>query len=89
MGHPEILASATLMRPWKAKKPKDAAKEDDTPKKTDLERSREMKERFKSFLVNVELVPMELVFIGRCLRIVQANNQAMGMWYHSKLFLVL
>jgi aarF domain-containing kinase len=82
MGQPEIFATATLMRPWKAKS-KESPEEKEKNKKTDLERSRELKERFKTFLVNVELVPMELVFIGRCLRIVQANNQAMGLWINS------
>ncbi|KAF8311371.1 ABC1-domain-containing protein [Clavulina sp. PMI_390] len=43
-----------------------------------LAAAREIKERIKTFLTDVELVPKELIFIGRAMRILQANNQALG-----------
>lgn len=43
-----------------------------------LQTMRELKEKVKTFLLDVELVPKELIFIGRAMRILQANNQAMG-----------
>lgn len=41
-------------------------------------RSAKQKELIKNFLVRVELVPKELIFVGRSMRIVQANNQTLG-----------
>uniref|UniRef100_V5GJP8 Putative mitochondrial chaperonin n=1 Tax=Kalmanozyma brasiliensis (strain GHG001) TaxID=1365824 RepID=V5GJP8_KALBG len=78
-GASELFASATLLRPWS--KPKDkgeANKEGAHAKKTDLELQREMKEKLKSFLVHTELLPKELLFVGRSMRIIQANNQVLG-----------
>ena len=43
-----------------------------------LQMARELKEKVKTLLTDVELVPKELIFIGRAMRILQANNQAMG-----------
>lgn len=43
-----------------------------------LRTMRELKVKLKTFLLDVELVPKELIFIGRAMRILQANNQAMG-----------
>lgn len=44
---------------------------------------RELKQKAKTFLLDVELVPKELIFIGRAMRILQANNQAMGKYVAS------
>jgi aarF domain-containing kinase len=46
-----------------------------------LQTMRELKEKLKTFLLDVELVPKELIFIGRAMRILQANNQAMGEYF--------
>jgi hypothetical protein len=81
IGNPELFASATLLRPWRAKQRTNGDPQANVRKeseKTDLEMQREMKERLKSFLVNVELLPKELIFVGRGMRILQANNQALG-----------
>lgn len=37
-----------------------------------------MREKIAEFIVNQEQMPKELVFIGRNMRIVQGNNQALG-----------
>lgn len=50
--------------------------------KKQLEAANELKEKFKTFLLDTELIPKELVFIGRAMRILQANNQAMGSYLH-------
>ncbi|KAK0530768.1 hypothetical protein OC842_003828 [Tilletia horrida] len=73
----ELLASATLLRPWN---PNQGKKKDgeDAPKKTDLEIQSEIKDKIKNFLQHVELLPLELIFVGRCGRIMQANNQCLG-----------
>lgn len=78
-GASELFASATLLRPWS--KPKDkgeANKPGAHARKSDLELQREMKEKLKSFLVHTELLPKELLFVGRSMRIIQANNQVLG-----------
>jgi aarF domain-containing kinase len=57
------------------------SKIDEPPKTAEqlqLEAQRELKAKLKTFLLNVELIPKELLFVGRAMRIVQANNQAMG-----------
>lgn len=41
-------------------------------------RREEHKRLLRDFLVHVELVPKELIFVGRSMRIVQANNQTLG-----------
>jgi len=48
-----------------------------------LQTMRELKEKVKTFLLDVELVPKELIFVGRAMRILQANNQAMGKYVVS------
>lgn len=78
-GSSELFASATLLRPWSKPKPKDQEHaQGEHARKTDLELQREMKEKIKSFLVHVELLPKELIFVGRSMRIIQANNQVLG-----------
>ncbi|PVF94923.1 ABC1-domain-containing protein [Serendipita vermifera] len=51
---------------------------DEQRKKRDLERQRAMKATVKRFLQNYELIPKELIFLGRGMRITQANNQVLG-----------
>lgn len=78
-GSSELFASATLLRPWsKPKKQGEGNKEGAHARKSDLELQREMKEKLKSFLVHTELLPKELLFVGRSMRIIQANNQVLG-----------
>lgn len=78
-GSSELFASATLLRPWSKPKPEgEAGAEGAHARKTDLELQREMKEKLKSFLVHTELLPKELLFVGRSMRIIQANNQVLG-----------
>ncbi|KAL9931699.1 hypothetical protein V8E36_009485 [Tilletia maclaganii] len=73
----ELLASATLLRPWSPNKGKNKDGESG-PRKTDLELQRDIKEKIRTFLQHVELLPLELIFVGRAGRIMQANNQGLG-----------
>ena len=91
IGHPELFASATLLKPWRAKKTKNndaapspsAAVHEAVDTRTSEERmlqaQRELKATLRTFLLNAELLPKELIFVGRAMRILQANNQAMGL----------
>ena len=96
IGQAELFASATLLRPWRAKASKRSGSNElngglvgtETRSKIDqshktieqlqLEAQRELKAKLKTFLLNVELLPKEILFVGRAMRILQANNQAMG-----------
>lgn len=86
VGAPDLLASATLMRPYRhdpsTRRP---SRVESTTPKTEKERKEEayaaqlaIKEKLKSFLLDQEKIPQELMFIGRNMRIVQSNNQNLG-----------
>ncbi|CEH14647.1 Predicted unusual protein kinase [Ceraceosorus bombacis] len=78
-GSSELFASATLMKPWS--KPKTEAEKAEAAKKRAQDPRSDadiQKERMKSFLVQVELTPKELIFVGRSMRIIQANCQVLG-----------
>lgn len=78
-GSSELFASATLLRPWSKPKSKDEAnKLGEHAPKTDLELQREIKDKLKIFLEHTELLPKELLFVSRSMRIIQANNQVLG-----------
>jgi aarF domain-containing kinase len=71
-----VFATVTLAKPWK---------EDISPhinNKTFLTDAFKMQEKSKDnlieFLKNMEKMPQELIFVGRNLNIVRANNKALG-----------
>ncbi|ORX38948.1 mitochondrion protein [Kockovaella imperatae] len=74
---PNMFASAILLRPFQVKKKtkEELAQE---PEKTAYEQQLELKSRFKTMLENEQLIPRELIFIARCQRMMQANNQLLG-----------
>jgi aarF domain-containing kinase len=77
-GSAELFASATLMRPWKKPKSKEEQEREAEEKRKDSQHHiNKQKEMIKGFLVHVEMVPKELIFVGRSMRIVQANNQVL------------
>ncbi|KAH7102733.1 ABC1-domain-containing protein [Auriculariales sp. MPI-PUGE-AT-0066] len=84
-----MFASAILLRPTRMRKKftaavKDAKLEEQTEltpeeeKKLKFERHQAIKARFKTFMLNEDLIPRELIFIGRVQRMMQANNQTLG-----------
>ncbi|KAL5604772.1 hypothetical protein BROUX41_001888 [Berkeleyomyces rouxiae] len=80
IGSGEVLASATLLRPYQGEDTRQFL--DSLKGKTRAERQILARERIKKttreFLQDEHLMPKELIFIGRNMRIVQGNNQAMG-----------
>lgn len=66
------------MRPWKKPKSKEEMEKEAEEKLRDSQHHiNRQKEMIKGFLVHVEMVPKELIFVGRSMRIVQANNQVL------------
>ncbi|WVQ81633.1 hypothetical protein IAT38_003757 [Cryptococcus sp. DSM 104549] len=71
-----LFASAILLRPFQVKK--GGKKEAAEPEKSQFEQQVEMKRRLKTMLENEKLIPRELIFLTRCQRMMQANNQVLG-----------
>lgn len=84
MGAPELLASATLMKPVKLsrkdekeRKKRDKEKGNDGGKELNqYEMSVLMKKRLKEFLADTDKMPKALIFLMRNMRMVQGNNQS-------------
>ncbi|GAA6014657.1 hypothetical protein JCM11491_000184 [Sporobolomyces phaffii] len=78
----DIFASLTLLRPHKLKKQHEGEGQTEAEKKFGEQNRYEqqvgLKARIKTMLESEELIPRELVFVTRGLRMLQANNQAMG-----------
>lgn len=79
---PDMFASATLMRPYEGGDGKTLAEIRAMSKKEQRERQYEMQIKMRGMIKQVlgdtDLLPQELIFIGRNLRIVQGNNQFLG-----------
>ncbi|WVF67199.1 hypothetical protein IAT40_001947 [Kwoniella sp. CBS 6097] len=73
-----MFASAILLRPFQVNKHKKGGKKDQAPEKTQYEQQVELKQRMKTMLENEQLIPRELIFLTRCQRMMQANNQLLG-----------
>ena len=73
---PDILASLTLLSPYKGAPPPDLdrLKDADDAYKAQLA----IRDKLRNFLSDTEKIPLELVFLGRNMRIVQATNQLLG-----------
>ncbi|EJD49076.1 ABC1-domain-containing protein [Auricularia subglabra TFB-10046 SS5] len=84
-GSRDMVASSILLRPHRMKKRenRDLSLEEreltpEQQKEKAYQMQQEMMNRMKSFLQNEELIPKELMFIGRCQSMLQGNNQALG-----------
>ena len=73
---PEILASATLLSPYKGVPTPDLDhfKDADDAYKVQVA----IRDKMRNFLADTEKLPLELIFLGRNMRIVQATNQLLG-----------
>ncbi|TPX50184.1 hypothetical protein SeLEV6574_g01020 [Synchytrium endobioticum] len=72
----QMLASSTLQRPWK---PGQAVYADPTTSMKDIyEMQVQAKARVKHFMKEIELLPKEIIFIGRNMNLVRSNNKALG-----------
>ena len=72
---PDMLGTMTLMQPYKAQSDTPAAPIEE---KDEYQQQIEMKEKFRKFLGQAERLPLQLIFLGRNMRIVQATNQMLG-----------
>ncbi|KIJ67289.1 hypothetical protein HYDPIDRAFT_84650 [Hydnomerulius pinastri MD-312] len=77
IGTPDLFASATLMRPVRFGK-KNWNGNGEVKELNQYEQSVRMKAKLKGFLLDTDKMPKELIFLGRNMRIVQGNNQALG-----------
>ncbi|PLW34527.1 hypothetical protein PCANC_19231 [Puccinia coronata f. sp. avenae] len=82
----DLFASATLMRPFKVRKHGagpfgqggKVAAGGEPGTNASYESSVKIKETMKTILENEALIPRELIFIVRCMRMMQGNNQVLG-----------
>ncbi|EIW66956.1 hypothetical protein TREMEDRAFT_34176 [Tremella mesenterica DSM 1558] len=70
-----MFASAILLRPFQVVKNKSVISEKPL---SAYEQQVELKRRFKTMLENEALIPREIIFLTRCQRMMQANNQILG-----------
>ena len=75
---PEIFASATLMKPYKQNTALHIASKQKISLKDAYAIQMALKERIKKFLANTELIPRELIFVGRNMNIVRSLNRELG-----------
>lgn len=71
-----MFASAILLRPSQVVKQHSSEKS--FPEMSQYEQQVEMKRRFKTMLENEAMIPREIIFLTRCQRMMQANNQVLG-----------
>jgi len=81
--HPDLFASATLMRPYQGgDRSTERGITTDLEGRTSAERHYEVQQRMfqgiRDVLADESKWPRELIFIGRNMRIVQGNNQFLG-----------
>lgn len=73
-----MFASAILLRPFKVDKSKMDKNKPPPVELTEYEQQVELKRRLRTMLQNEALIPRELIFLTRCQRMMQANNQSLG-----------
>ncbi|CAG8535302.1 13420_t:CDS:10 [Funneliformis caledonium] len=78
INEPEMFASATLMKPYKQKTALHIASNQRMSIQDAYKLQMVLKERIKKFLSNTELIPRELIFVGRNMNIVRSLNRELG-----------
>lgn len=68
----DMLASATLLRPHKLRR---KVVSEDQVVQTKYEQQTGLKDRLRAMLENEQLIPRELIFLARGMRMMQGNNQ--------------
>ncbi|QRV72632.1 ABC1 family protein [Ceratobasidium sp. AG-Ba] len=76
-GNANMFASSILLRPHRVQKSEQKQDDDEKPKDTYAQQA-VLKEKFRTFLEFQDLIPRELIFVGRAQRMLQANNQSLG-----------
>ena len=72
ISNPDLFASMTIQKPYSAAKPLHTA---NVTRDEILAMQHQMKDHIKTLLEKEELVPQELVFVGRCLNLLRAVNK--------------
>ncbi|KAK9478802.1 ABC1 family-domain-containing protein [Lipomyces japonicus] len=80
IGSPQMFASSVMLRPYHSTKiGKSNSSEDDLSSlHKDFEQQSKMNETFRQFIQDTTKMPLELIFLGRNMRIVQGCNQLLG-----------
>jgi aarF domain-containing kinase len=73
---PDILASATLLSPYRGTPPPSPERLADADDSYKAQLA--LRDKLRNFLSDTEKIPLELIFLGRNMRIVQATNQLLG-----------
>lgn len=72
------IANATLLKPYNMNRSPSITPTTNTSVLDAYEIQMKLKTSLKEFLINSELLPKELIFIGRNMTIVRANNKTLG-----------
>ncbi|KAF9898649.1 hypothetical protein BX616_003769 [Lobosporangium transversale] len=78
VGDSQMMANATLLKPYNMDRSPNIKPSTNTSVLDAYEIQMKLKTSLKDFLVNSELLPKELIFIGRNMTIVRANNKTLG-----------
>ncbi|QRW15882.1 ABC1 family protein [Rhizoctonia solani] len=77
-GNANLFSSAILLRPHRVQKPDPSQQEHQDVPTDHYSQQVMLKEKMKTFLEFQDLIPRELIFVGRAQRMLQANNQSLG-----------
>ncbi|GAA97842.1 uncharacterized protein L969DRAFT_52271 [Mixia osmundae IAM 14324] len=77
VGDSSMMATATLLKPTRLSR-KQPGKKTLQETRSEYEAQLNIKEKLKSMLENEQLIPRELIFLTRTMRMCQANNQRLG-----------
>ncbi|KAG0330552.1 hypothetical protein BGZ99_000023 [Dissophora globulifera] len=78
VGDSQMLANATLLKPYNINRSPNITAPSNTSVLDAYEIQMKLKTSLKDFLLNSELLPKELIFVGRNMTIVRANNKTLG-----------
>ncbi|KAG0020429.1 hypothetical protein BGZ80_004205 [Entomortierella chlamydospora] len=78
VGDSQMFANVTLLRPYNTERSPSITPSSNTSVLDAYELQTKLKSNLKDFLANSELLPKELIFIGRNMTIVRANNKTLG-----------
>ncbi|KAK9451500.1 ABC1 family-domain-containing protein [Limtongia smithiae] len=76
IGSFDLFTTSVMLRPYRGDRRENS--QDKPPVPTTFEQQTRMKEQMKNFLTDSTKMPLELLFLGRNMRIVQACNMLMG-----------
>lgn len=79
-GNAEFFTASTLIQKRKLKETHDnlKPKSQEEVDKSDFQEQKQMSQIFKSFIRDTTKIPLDLIFLGRCLRILQGLNVGFG-----------